>query len=87
LILIKYGNFRIGIDINIRGVKIKIGGKYNIDTQDILGDINDGLEQESLDCLISGMAVKKVFSSVSEVKCDTYLSEFPKLRKYASRTL
>lgn len=29
--------------------------------------------------------VKKAFSKVSEVKCDTYLSEFPKLRKHFDR--
>ncbi len=43
------------------------------------------MESFEENCLISGMAVKKAFSKVSEVKCDTYLSEFPRLRKHFDR--
>ncbi len=59
-----------GIDIDIKGVKIKIGGKYSIDLQELF-DFWYGSE--------------KAFSKVSEVKCNTYLSEFPKLRKHFER--
>ncbi len=59
-----------GIDIDIKGVKIKIGGKYRIDLQELF-DFWYGSE--------------KAFSKVSEVKCNTYLSEFPKLRKHFER--
>lgn len=54
-----------GIDIDIKGVKIKIGGKYRIDTQDMLSDINDVLEQESMDCWI-------LFDKIDELFSDDY---------------
>ncbi len=52
-----------GIDIDIKGVKIKIGGKYSIDLQDMLGDINDVLEQESIDCWILFDKIDELFSN------------------------
>lgn len=41
-----------GIDIEVKGVKIKIGGKYSIDTQDMLTEINDTLDNQNMDCWI-----------------------------------
>lgn len=54
-----------GIDIDIKGVKIKIGGKYSIDTQDILAEIEDTLECEDLDCWI-------LFDKIDELFSDDY---------------
>lgn len=36
-------------------------------------------------CLLSGTAIRKAFSKVSEVKCNTYLSEFPLLKTHFER--
>ena len=79
-----------GIDIDIKGVKIKIGGKYSIDTQDLLGDINDVLEQECLDCWILFDKIDELFSDDYEKRkiCieslfRTYLSfvnRFPRIK-------
>lgn len=52
-----------GIDIDIKGVKVKIGGKYSIDTQDMLSDINTVLEQESIDCWILFDKIDELFSN------------------------
>lgn len=38
-----------GIDIDVKGIKIKIGGRYSIDTQDILSEVEDILESEDMD--------------------------------------
>ncbi len=79
-----------GIDIDIKGVKIKIGGKYSIDLQDMLGDINDVLEQESIDCWILFDKIDELFSNDygKRKKCleslfRTYLSfvnRFPRIK-------
>ena len=44
-------------------IKKKIGGKYSIDLQDMLGDINDVLEQESIDCWILFDKIDELFSN------------------------
>lgn len=54
-----------GLDIDIKGVKIKIGGKYSIDTQDILTEIENTLENENLDCWI-------LFDKIDELFSDDY---------------
>lgn len=41
-----------GIEIDVKGVKIKIGGNYSIDTQDLLAEIEETLECEQLECWI-----------------------------------
>lgn len=52
-----------GIDIDVKGVKIKIGGKYSIDTQDMLTEINDILDNEDLDCWILFDKIDELFSN------------------------
>lgn len=54
-----------GLDIDIKGVKIKVGGKYSIDTQDILSEIEENLENEKLDCWI-------LFDKIDELFSDDY---------------
>ena len=54
-----------GIEINIKGAKFKIGGKYSIDTQDILVEINDSLESENLECWV-------LFDKIDELFSDNY---------------
>lgn len=54
-----------GLDIDIKGVKIKIGGKYSIDTQDMLAEINNILESEDMDCWI-------LFDKIDELFSDDY---------------
>lgn len=79
-----------GIDIEVKGIKIKIGGKYSIDTQDILTEINDVMENENLDCWILFDKIDELFSSDYEKrkKCieslfRTYLNfvnRFPRIK-------
>lgn len=52
-----------GIDLEIKGVKVKIGGKRQIDTQDILLEINNLLEQENKDCWILFDKIDELFSN------------------------
>lgn len=52
-----------GIDIEVKGVKIKIGGKYSIDTQDMLTEINDTLDNENMDCWILFDKIDELFSN------------------------
>lgn len=65
-----------------------LGGKY---PRELINFANYAkVEQKELnnfeaDCLISGNAVKKAFSKVSDIKCNTYLSEFPVLRQHFER--
>lgn len=54
-----------GIDIDIKGVKVRVGGKYSIDTQDMLTEINDTLEFENMDCWI-------LFDKIDELFSDDY---------------
>ncbi len=55
-----------GIDIDIKGLKIKVGGKKSIDTQDILIEIEELLEQEQMDCWI-------LFDKIDELFSDNYV--------------
>lgn len=52
-----------GIDIDIKGVKIKIGGKIQIDTYDILLEINNLLEQENKECWILFDKIDELFAN------------------------
>lgn len=52
-----------GLNINIKGVEMKIGGKYSIDTQDILFEIEDILECERMDCWILFDKIDELFSN------------------------
>ena len=52
-----------GIDIEVKGVKIKIGGKYSIDTQDILSEIEEVLEEEDMECWILFDKIDELFSN------------------------
>ncbi len=54
-----------GIDIDIKGIKVKIGGKYSIDTQDMLNEIHTTLVQEDMDCWI-------LFDKIDELFSDNY---------------
>ena len=54
-----------GIEIDIKGAKFKIGGKYSIDTQDILVEINESLESENLECWV-------LFDKIDELFSDNY---------------
>ena len=79
-----------GIDIDIKGVKIKIGGKYSIDTQDILAEINTVLEKEEMECWILFDKIDELFAndygkrkSCIESLFRTYLrfvNRFPRIR-------
>lgn len=51
-----------GLDIDIKGVKIKVGGKYSLDTQDMLTEINNTLANENLDCWILFDKIDELFS-------------------------
>ncbi len=76
------------IDWLLQRITDGLGGKYPrefINFANYSKEAQEELESFEENCLISGMAVKKAFSKVSEVKCDTYLSEFPKLRKHFDR--
>lgn len=54
-----------GLDIDVKGIKIKIGGRYSIDTQDILSEVEDTLEYEDMDCWI-------LFDKIDELFSDDY---------------
>lgn len=54
-----------GIDIDIKGIKVKIGGKYSIDTQDMLAEVENILECENMDCWI-------LFDKIDELFSDDY---------------
>lgn len=54
-----------GLDIDVKGIKIKIGGRYSIDTQDILSEVEDTLEYENMDCWI-------LFDKIDELFSDDY---------------
>lgn len=79
-----------GIDVNIKGTEIKIGGKYSVDTQDMLEEINEILEEENIECWILFDKIDELYSNDYEKrkKCieslfRTYLSftnRFPKVR-------
>ena len=76
------------IDWLLQRITDGLGGKYPrefINFANYSKEAQEDIENFEENCLISGMAVKKAFSKVSEVKCDTYLSEFPKLRKHFDR--
>lgn len=76
------------IDWLLQRITDGLGGKYPrefINFANYSKEAQEEIENFEDNCLISGMAVKKAFSKVSEVKCDTYLSEFPKLRKHFDR--
>ena len=76
------------IDWLLQRITDGLGGKYSrefINFANYSKEAQEELENFEENCLISGMAVKKAFSKVSEVKCNTYLSEFPKLRQHFDR--
>ncbi|AEY65434.1 hypothetical protein [Clostridium sp. BNL1100] len=52
-----------GIDIEYKGVKFKIGGKTQIDTQDILAEINDLLIQENKEVWVLFDKIDELFSN------------------------
>lgn len=52
-----------GIEIDVKGVKIKIGGNYSIDTQDLLAEIEETLECEQLECWILFDKIDELFSN------------------------
>ncbi|WP_302557444.1 P-loop ATPase, Sll1717 family [Holdemania filiformis] len=52
-----------GLEIDIKGVKFKIGGKYSIDIQDMLTEINETLENEGMDCWILFDKIDELFSN------------------------
>ena len=54
-----------GLDIDVKGVRVKIGGKYSIDTQDLLAEISDILEEENMECWI-------LFDKIDELYSDDY---------------
>lgn len=54
-----------GIDIDIKGIKVKIGGKHSIDVQDILIEIHEALEYEDTDCWL-------LFDKIDELFSDNY---------------
>lgn len=54
-----------GLDIDVKGVRVKVGGKYSIDTQDLLAEISDILAEENLECWI-------LFDKIDELYSDDY---------------
>ena len=52
-----------GIEIDVKGVKIKIGGNSSIDTQDLLAEIEETLEYEQLECWILFDKIDELFSN------------------------
>ena len=65
-----------------------LGGKYPrefINLANYAKDEQKEIEDFEMGCLISGLAIKKAFNRVSSTKCNTYLSEFPALRKHFDR--
>lgn len=52
-----------GIELDVKGVKIKIGGNYSIDTQDLLAEIEETLEYEQLECWILFDKIDELFSN------------------------
>ena len=79
-----------GIEIDIKGCKIKIGGNKSIDTQDLLLDIDQLLDQENMDCWILFDKIDELFShdyakrkSCIESLFRTYLNfvhRFPRIK-------
>ena len=79
-----------GIEIDIKGCKIKIGGNKSIDTQDLLLDIDQLLDQENMDCWILFDKIDELFShdyakrkSCIESLVRTYLNfvhRFPRIK-------
>lgn len=54
-----------GLDIDIKGIKIKIGGKRSIDTQDVLLEIHELLVDEKINCWL-------LFDKIDELFSDNY---------------
>lgn len=52
-----------GVELDVKGVKIKIGGNYSIDTQDLLAEIEETLEYEQLECWILFDKIDELFSN------------------------
>lgn len=79
-----------GLDVDVKGIKIKIGGKQRIDTQDMLIEINQLLEEENKTCWILFDKIDELFSDDYEKrkKCieslfRTYLNfthRFPRIK-------
>lgn len=61
-----------------------LGGRYPRELINF-GNFAKGVQEHHIsdeNCLIEGTSIKKAFGKMSEIKCDTYLSEFPQLRKH-----
>ena len=52
-----------GLDINVKGIKVKIGGRYSIDTQDMLAEIHGILEEENMGCWILFDKIDELYSN------------------------
>lgn len=74
-----------GIDIDVKGIKVKIGGKYSIDTQDILSEIQDTLEYENLDCWILFDKIDELFSEDYQKRKQCIESLFRTYLKFVNR--
>lgn len=74
-----------GIDISVKGVNIKIGGKYSIDTQDMLMEVNDVLENEDMDCWILFDKIDELFSNDYQKRKQCIESLFRTYLKFTNR--
>lgn len=76
------------VDWLLQRITDGLGGRY---PRELINFANYAKEEQkdlqSFDenCLISGNAIKKAFVKVSEVKCNTFLSEFPNLKQHFER--
>ena len=52
-----------GLDIEAKGVRVKVGGKYSIDTQDLLAEISEILEDENMECWILFDKIDELYSN------------------------
>jgi len=74
-----------GIDIDVKGIKIKIGGRYSIDTQDILSEVEDTLEYENMDCWILFDKIDELFSDDYQKRKQCIESLFRTYLKFVNR--
>ena len=76
------------VDWLLQRITDGLGGRY---PRELINFANYAKEEQKElqsfeeNCLISGNAIKKAFVKVSEVKCNTYLSEFPSLKQHFER--
>ncbi|WP_195421550.1 P-loop ATPase, Sll1717 family [Faecalicatena contorta] len=74
-----------GLDIDYRGLKLKIGGKHSIDTQDMLVEINDFLEDEDKECWVLFDKIDELFSDDYEKRKSCIQSLFRIYLKFVNR--